>query len=199
VLPNLSLSVFERVFPRTFLLLRESEKARLARELLGAGLVDDLPALPAALAERKWERSRGFAPDLAWLEYYLRLASLAPEIEARGFDGVGGAGEPEWYGARFRFDPGHRLFESDWPLEEVFARPLEAHERSPGTFLIYRTQGRPHVRALGRNEEALLRSLSLGVPLGRVLERPNAPDFDARLFQRWVESGLLRAIDWAPV
>ncbi|MGZ3741874.1 MAG: hypothetical protein ACXVB9_21030 [Bdellovibrionota bacterium] len=197
-LPSLSLAVLERVFPRTFLFLQDAEKARLAREL-EKGKRCEVADFPALLAERKWSRGRGFASDLARLELELRLAGLAPEIESRGFDQVSTAGEPDWYKARFRFDPGHRLLESEWPLEEIFENPGKAHEPSGSdVFLIYRANGKAQFRALGGNERDLIQALRLGVPLGRILERNNGPDFDARTFQMWMESGLLRAIDWAP-
>lgn len=198
-LPDLSLALFERVFPRTLLALEAGGKTRLARELAKTGWAEELSYFPAALAERKWESDRGFAPDLASLEYALRLAGMAPEIEERGFEGVASATEPDWYAARFRFVPGHRLLDSDWPLEEVYARPQDSHERRPGTYLIFRGGGKAQFRGLSGNEEALVRSLALGVPLGQVLERRNGPDFDAFVFHRWIESGFLRAIDWAAV
>lgn len=184
------------MFPRTLLALSSAESAQLARVIAD---VTDFACVPGALARRKWEKGRGFAPDLAELEYQLRLAALAPEAGSHGFERVATASEPDWYGARFRFDPAHRLLESEWPLDEAYERPRELHERRPGTYLIYREAGRPRFRALGWNETALLRPLVLGVPLGRVLEKKNGPDFDAPVFQRWIETGLLRAIDWAAV
>ena len=58
-------------------------------------------------------------------------------------------------------------------------------------------RGKPLFRALGENENSLIRPLSVGVPLGRVLERNNGLGLDAQTFHGWMESGLLRAIDWA--
>ena len=159
----------------------------------------ELRGFPELLNGRKWPAGRGFIPDLALLELELKLASLAPEVQSRGFERVATAAEPEWYAARFRFDPGHRLLDSDWPLHLVFADPKACFEPSPTILLIYRTEGKTQFRPLGHNEAALIRSLELGVPLGKVLERRLGPDFDAMTFHRWMESGLLRAIDWAPV
>jgi hypothetical protein len=196
-LPNLTLAVLERVFPRSFLALQDSEKSRLAKELAAMGSRDHLEKFPEWLGSRKWSEGRGFLPDLARLELCLRQAGVAGEVPSGGFDRVANAGEPEWYGARFRFDPGFRIVESDWPLEVIFADPDALFERSPGIFLVSRVAGKSLFRSLGTNEHDLLRSLSLGVPLGRVLEKNNGPDLDARTLQRWMESGLLRAIDWA--
>lgn len=201
-LPDLSLSLLERSFARTFLALVDGERIAAGRELsriAASGGVADLRRFPALLAEKKWSFGRGFIPDLARLELELKLASLAPELPAQGFERVAAAGEPDWYGARFRFDPGHRLFESDWPLHLAYAEPKREHRPDPCTLLIYRSEGKSQFRPLGRNEEALIRSLALGVPLGKVLERRLGPDFDAMTFHRWMESGLLRAIDWAAV
>jgi hypothetical protein len=199
LLPDLSLSFFERTFPRTCLCLTPAERSKVARELTKLGETRGMWRLPEKLEGRKWENSRGFVADLARLELALRSATIAPEIESRGFELVPAAEEPQWYEAKFRFDPAHRILESDWPLEEVYAHPDSDHARAPGTFLIFRTGGKAHFRALGPNESLLIRSLSLGVTLGKVLERNGGPDFDARTFHRWMESGLLRAIDWAAV
>lgn len=201
-LPNLSLSLLERCFARTFQALREAERTSAARELsriAGSGGVLDLKNFPAYLEERKWPRGRGFIPDLSRLELELKIASLAPDLPTCGFEKVTTATEPEWYSARFRFDPGHRVFESDWPLDQVFANPKCEYEQSPVVLLIHRKDGRTQFRPLGWNEASLLKALQLGVPLGRILERRNGPDFDAMTFHRWMEAGLLRAIDWAPV
>lgn len=201
-LPDLSLSLLERCFARTFTALREGERQTAARELsrlAGSGGLRDLRRFPELLAERKWPGGRGFIPDLARLELELKLATLAPELSTEGFERVTTASEPEWYSARFRFDPGHRLLDSEWPLDEVFANPAGEHRTSPVTLLIFRAEGKAHFRPLGTNEATLIRSLVLGVPLGKVLERKLGPDFDAMTFHRWMESGLLRAIHWAPV
>lgn len=190
--------MLERVFPRTFLLLREAEKERLARELAVTGSRDDLERFPEWLSGRKWEAARGFIPDLARLELFLRLAGVAAEIPPSGFDRVAVAEEPDWYGARFRFDPGFRLLESDWPLDEIYANAsARSTTKRPGVFLVFRANGKPQFRPVGPNEDMLLKALSLGVPLGRVLEKRSGPDLDARTLHGWMESGLLRAIDWA--
>jgi len=138
-------------------------------------------------------------PDLAKLELSLKLAAVAPDVERSGFEGVSTAHEPAWYSARFTFDPAHRILESDWPLGEVFASPLSAHSPKTSTLLIYRSEGKAQFRELDENETLLIQSLALGVPLGRVLEKNRGPDFDAMTFHRWIESGLLRSIMWAPV
>ena len=155
--------------------------------------------LPSQLANRKWSSGRGYVADLARLEYMLRIAGLSPDVERMGFEGVTTASEPEWYAARFRFDPAHRILESDWPLDRIYPYPPGDHSVDPGTFLIYRSEGKALFRRLDENEALLIRSLSLGVPLGRVLERNRGPEFDAMTFHQWIESGLLRAIDWAAV
>ncbi len=198
-LPDLSLAMLEKVFPRTFLCLRESERGKLAKEFARTGTARDLQRFPELLTDSKWGRVRGFLADLAKLEYSLRIATLAPDLERRGFEGVTTASEPEWYQARFRFDPAHKILESDWPLDRIYPYPQGEHVPEPCTFLIYRTEGKATFRRLGQNESLLIRSLDLGVPLGRILERNGGPDFDAFLFHQWIESGLLRAIDWAPV
>ena len=189
--------MLERVFARSFLALRESEKLRLAQELNVTGNREDLEKFPEWLDSRKWGEGRGFLSDLARLELFLRLAGMAAEMRTSGFDRVAGATEPDWYGARFQFDAGFRILESDWPLEAIFADPTTPFERKPTVFLICRSNGKPQFRPLEGNELGLLQPLSLGVPLGRVLEKNNGPDLDARTLHRWMESGLLRAIHWA--
>lgn len=201
-LPDLSLSLLERSFTRTFQAMLEGERVAFARELSRIAArsgVRELRGFPSLLAGRKWPAGRGFIPDLALLELELKLASLAPEMESRGFERVATAGEPDWYSARFRFDPGHRILESEWPLHLAYAEPRASFGPEFTTLLIYRAEGKAQFRALRDNEAVLIRSLQLGVPLGKVLERRQGPDFDAMTFHRWIESGLLRAIDWAPV
>jgi hypothetical protein len=186
--------MFERVFARTLAALHAAKHEEFAH---GQARFEDLSRFPSVLSMKKWESGRGFIPDLASLEYALCLIAQAPEIETRGFERVAEASEPDWYGARFRFDPGHCLLESEWPLLEAFEHPESLRERIPTTYLIYRVGGQAQFRLIGENEEALLRPLSLGIPLGRILERRCGPDFDAPIFSRWIESGLLRAIDWS--
>jgi hypothetical protein len=171
----------------------------VAREFGIGNPQKDLKLFPNFLETRKWPSRFGFLPDLARLEYSLKLAAIAPELAAEGFERVTMASEPEWYAARFRFDSAMQILESDWPLAEVFEQPKSGHDLRPGVFLVFRGQGRAQFRAINANELALIQSLSLGVPLGKVLERAGGPEFDAFLFHRWIESGLLRAIDWAPV
>lgn len=197
--PDLSFSFFERVFPRTYALLSEKERARWARESLHFKQGEDLEYYPLLLQHWKWVNERAFIPDLARAEALLEVAVGAPELEIQGFEGITKASEPEWYLARFRFDPAHALIESDWPLDQICTKPELVYQPAPGYFLVYRTEGKSAIRRLGENEAALIRSLSLGVPLGKILERKSGPDFDALTFQRWIESGFLRAIDWATV
>ncbi len=197
-LPDLSVSLLERAFPRTFLLFGEREKLRIAGEF-SAKEGQALGRFPGYLADKKWPRKKEYIPDLARLEYSLRLAALAPEAERSGFEHVTKASEPEWYAAKFRFDAALKVLESDWPLAEIFEAPRAEHVSRHCLLLVFRTEGKPQVHELGENEALLLRSLMLGVPLGRVLERKLGPDFDAMTFHRWIQTGILRAIDWAPV
>ncbi len=139
-----------------------------------------------------------FLADLALLDWKIWQCYGRSTLPLSGFEGVSAAREPDWFGARFRFDPAHYVMESDWPLEEIVDGKSEV-QRRPGLYLIYRRQEQPTFRRLGLNEARLLEPLSLGVPLGHVLDKPNGPDFDARLFQEWVDSGLLRSIQWAAV
>jgi hypothetical protein len=196
--PDLSLSLLERTFPRTFHFLSDQEKGRLAKEF-GHRLAGELQKFPLFLLAKKWPADRGFIPELAGLEIAMKIAAVAPDIERRGFEGVTTASEPEWYSARFRFDPAHRVVDSGWPLCELLGDAQELPSPRPCTVLIYRSEGKALARELGANEALLIRTLDLGVPLGRVLEKNYGPDFDARTFHRWIESGLLRAIDWSPV
>ncbi len=198
ILPDLSVSLLERAFPRTFQRLGAKEAQRLARDFHFME-ARRLSRFPEFLSTKKWPFELAFLPDLAKLEYAMKLAGLAPDVERKGFEGVTSATEPEWYSARFRFDPAHRILDSDWPLAEIFEEPLASYTPHPSTVLIYRAEGRAMVRELDDNEALLIRSLTLGVPLGRVLERSRGPEFDAMTFQQWIQSGLLRAIDWAPV
>lgn len=187
-----------RVFPRTFASLGEDAR-KLVRDFsrkFPASLTGQVAGLfPFFLAGRKWP-GKGFLPDLAALEWALRLAEHAPELPSLGFDRVVTATEPQWFSAQFRFDPAHAVMISDWPLDAIVADPAGEHERHPGKYLIFRREGRAQVRVLDENEANLLEALSLGVPLGVILDRPGGPEFDAFLFHEWIESGLLRAIHW---
>lgn len=198
VFPDITPPTLERIFPRTYLAFQESERAQVGKEF-AAGRSHEPHRFPAYLAQRKWAAGRGFVPDLARLEYALGLAVMAPEIEPLGFEGVSTASEPEWYQARFRFDPAHQLIDSEWPLTEIYGAPAADYSRCSSTILVYRSEGKASFRGVGGNEALLLRALQLGVPLGRVLERKHGPDFDAMTFHKWIETGLLRAILWAPV
>src|ERR1700756_3773334 len=101
-LPNISHALLERVFPRTLLALAAAGENGFAQDLARP---EELARFPEGLLKRKWSSGRGFIPDLAALEYTLRITAMAPEIESRGFERVSFATEPDWYGARFRFDP----------------------------------------------------------------------------------------------
>jgi len=195
------LAELESVFPRTFLAFTESDKKSLVGEFarkfptsLDTKQICGL--FPFFLSSKKWA-DRGFVPDLAALEWSLRLAKAAPEIPESGFENVITASEPQWFSAQFRFDPAHAVMVSDWPLDEVCAHPQNEHQRSPGKFLIYRTRGESQVRRIETNEANLIEALSLGVPLGVILDRPGGPEFDAFLFHEWIQSGLLREIRWS--
>lgn len=191
----------EAIFPRTLSCFDELERSRLLRDFsrkfpstVESTQIGGL--FPFFLANKKWPSARGFVPDLAALEWALRLAEQAPEIPTQGFERVTTATEPQWFSAQFRFDPAHAVMVSDWPLDQVVNNPIQEHERSPGKYLIYRHEGRAQVRCLDCNEARLLEALSLGVPLGVILEKPNGPEFDAYLFHEWMQSGLLRVIHW---
>jgi hypothetical protein len=190
----------EEIYSRSLACVGSSEGKRLIVDFhrkfpggsaAGAGL------FPFFLANRKWPAVRGFLPDLAALEWSLRLAERAPELPLQGLERVVSASEPQWFTAQFRFDPAHAVMVSDWPLDEVFEHPTAAHTRRPGKYLIYRMQGKARVRGIDENEGRLLEALALGVPLGIILERPGGPEFDAFLFHEWMQSGLLREIHWA--
>lgn len=192
----------EAVFFRSLSCLEDAEKNRLLRDFsrkfpasLGSTQIAGL--FPFFLANKKWPSSLGFLPDLAALEWALRLAEQAPELPFQGFERVTTATEPQWFQAQFRFDPAHAVMVSDWPLDQVIIEPNRAHGRSPGKYLIYRHEGKSQVRCLDGNEAKLLEALSLGVPLGVILESPGGPEFDAFLFHEWMQSGLLRSIQWA--
>lgn len=199
---NATATELESIFSRSLSCLEETDRRRLLgdfRKKFPASLsVASVAGLfPFFLANRKWPASQGFVPELAALEWSLRLAEQAPEMATQGFERVTTATEPQWFSAQFRFDPAHAVMTSDWPLDEIFADPCRFHERRPGKYLIFRAEGRPQVRSLDENEARLLEALSLGVPLGVILERPNGPEFDAFLFHEWIQSGLLRSIHWA--
>lgn len=196
---EMNLEGLEAVFPRTLSCLGEGEKKRLLSEFSrkfsdGAQLA---ALFPFFLKEKKWPGSSGFIPDLAALEWALRLAEKAPSVSGRGFDRVVMASEPEWFSAQFRFDPAHAVLISDWPMDEIFLNPLDLYGRRPGKYLVYRQAGKGKVRALDDNEARLIEALSLGIPLGVILDKPGGPEFDAFLFHDWIETGLLSAIHWA--
>ena len=194
------LTALEKIFSRTFQALEPAEKKSILGEFsrkfpssLEASQIAGL--FPFFLSGKKWPE-RGFVPDLAALEWALRLAEGAPELPPVGFERVITATEPQWFSAQFRFDPAHAVMVSDWPLDEIALNPSAAHERKPGKYLIYRNGG-PQVRSLDENEARLLEALALGVPLGVILDSPGGPEFDAFLFQEWIQSGLLREIRWS--
>ena len=191
----------EAIFFRSLAGLEETEKSRILRDFsrkfpssIGTNQIAGL--FPFFLASKKWPGTKGFLPDLAALEWALRLAEQAPELPSQGFERVTSATEPQWFMAQFRFDPAHAVMISDWPLDEVILEPNREYERRPGKYLIYRKDGKSQVRCLDGNEARLLEALSLGVPLGVILEKPGGPEFDAFLFHEWMDSGLLRAIHW---
>ncbi len=190
------------IFPRSLTCLDAPERQRLlmdfSRTFPASQNNEQIAGLfPFFLANKKWSGGQGFLPDLAALEWALRLAEQAPELPLQGFERVITATEPQWFKAQFRFDPSHAVMISDWPLDQIFLEPKNTYERSPGKYLIFRKEGRAQVRALDENEARLLEALALGVPLGVILDRPGGPEFDAFLFQEWMQSGLLREIQWA--
>jgi hypothetical protein len=192
----------ESVFPRTFLCLGEAESRRVLADFLkkfpaslGSSQIAGL--FPFFLANRKWSGESGYVPDLAALEWSLRLADQAPRLPPQGFERVTTASEPQWFSAQFRFDPAHAVMVSDWPLDEIYRSAGGPHSRRPGKYLIFRSHGRPGVRSLDENEARLIEALSLGVPLGVILDRPGGPEFDAFLFHEWIQSGLLTSIHWS--
>lgn len=189
----------ESLFPRCFQVWSEAEKSRVTAQFFRrypkSGL-DAAALFPFFLANQKWSSGQGFLPDLGALEWAMRLASQAPDIPCSGFERVVSASEPEWFQARFRFDPAHAVMQSDWPLDEIFQDPIASYQRRPGKFLIFRNSGQATFRAIDSNEALLIESLSLGVPLGVILDRPKGPDFDSFLFHDWIQSGFLREITW---
>jgi hypothetical protein len=194
-------NLLAEIFPRTFQSLTENERRAFLGEFsrkfpstLEATQIAGL--FPFFLSGKKWP-DRGFIPDLAALEWALRLAEGAPKLPTQGFERVITATEPQWFSAQFRFDPAHAVMVSDWPLDEVASNPDASHERRPGKYLIYRSEtAGPQVRHIDENEARLLEALTLGVPLGVILDRPGGPEFDAFLFHEWIQSGLLREIRW---
>lgn len=196
---DMNLEGLDAVFPRTLSCLGEGEKKRLltefARKFSGGSQLAAL--FPFFLKEKKWPGASGFIPDLAALEWALRLAEKAPSVPTRGFERVVMASEPEWFAAQFRFDPAHAVLISDWPMHEIFLDPSSIPDRRPGKYLVYRQAGEGKVRALDENEARLIEALSLGIPLGVILDRPGGPEFDAFLFHDWIETGLLSSIHWA--
>jgi hypothetical protein len=187
----------EEVFPRSFSCLSEEEGRRLRAEFLRKFALGMPGLFPFFLKSKKWPGSSGFLPDLAALEWALRLAERSPPVEPRGFERVTVASESEWFSARFRFDPAHAVMVSDWPINEIFHEPRSRCERRPGKYLVYRPEGKGSVKLLDENESRLLEALSLGLPLGEILDRPGGPEFDAFLFHDWIQSGLLAVIQWA--
>jgi hypothetical protein len=190
------------VFAKTLVALEYSLRKKLLMEfferfpssLMGN---DRAKYFPFFLSEKKWPQNLGFLPDLSALEWALHLAQLAPEFPTKGFERVVTASEPEWFSARFQFDPAHAVMHSDWPLDDIWLNPQGLHVRSPGKFLLFRHQEKPCVRRMDKNEARLIEALNLGVPLGVILEKPGGPEFDAFLFHEWIQSGLLREIHWA--
>jgi len=195
-LTEISPPLLERTFPHTFHFLEERERERIVQEFSQKKPPGKLRHFPFFLTQKKWPTELGFIPELASFELALELAAAVPDVARQGFDGVNNASEPQWYSARFRFDPAHQVFEADWPLEEILAEGVSARKPRSSTILIYRSQGKVSYRGLNRNEAQLIRALNLGVPLGQILERNRGPEFDAMTFHHWIESGLLHAIDW---
>jgi hypothetical protein len=191
------------VYPMTLSLLGEAPARRLVQEFYRwrktAARATLARQFPHFVASKKWAGERAFVPTLAEAEWLIYDVQQDAELPVHGLDKIPLASDAEWDGARFFFDPGHRVLDSDWHLGEIFQNLGGSHERCPGRFLIYRHQGRPKVRPLKANEAELIEALDLGVSLGVIQDRPNGPDLDSFLFHKWIESGFLRAIHWPAV
>jgi len=200
---NAPLDALWDVYPMTLSCLGEAPAARLVSEFYQwrktAARATLARQFPEYLSTRKWGGERAYLATLAEAEWMIFEIQGEPELPVHGLDKIPLATDADWDGARFFFDPGHRVIESDWNLGEIFQNLNGAHERRPGRFLIYRHQGRPKVRPLKDSEAELITALDLGVSLGTIQDRPNGPDLDSFLFHKWIESGFLRAIHWPAV
>jgi hypothetical protein len=191
------------VYPMTLSCLGDAPAGRLVQDFYRwrktAARATLARQFPLFLATKKWAGEHAFLPTLAEAEWMIFDIKQDAELPVHGLEKIPLAGDEDWAGARFFFDPGHRVLESDWNLSEIFQDLSGIHERRPGRFLIYRHQGRPKVRPLKANEAELIEALDLGVSLGTIQDRPNGPDLDSFLFHKWIESGFLRAIHWPAV
>jgi hypothetical protein len=200
--PPAPLEALWEVYPMTLSRLKDAEALHLVQDFYrwrrAQGTRGTLARqFPLFIADRKWPAADGFLPILAEAEWHIWNIQQEPEVPNSGFERVKTATDEDWAGARFQFDPGHRLLDSDWCLNEIMRNLDGEHERRPGKYLIFRSKGRPKLKPLKQNEAELIEALDLGVPLGVIQERANGPDFDAFLFHNWIDTGFLRAIHWS--
>jgi hypothetical protein len=198
------LEALSAVYPMTLSRLEPAAAERLVREYYRwrktAARLTVARQFPDFMAEKKWSGANAFLPTLCLAEWHIYEVQREAELPVHGLDRIPLATEYDWDHARFFFDPGHRVIESDWNLSEIFQDLSGVHARHPGgRYLIYRHKGEPKVRPLKASEAELIEALGLGVSLGTIQDRPNGPDLDSFLFHKWIESGFLRAITWPPV
>ena len=145
------------------------------------------------LARFEWLVARAFhAYDGAALEQ-TALQTLAPE---------------DWEHIRLIFQPSVRIFESEWPVLELWEARQQAAPASgevkklsePERVLISRAQKRIRTERLGQVQYRLLQGLAAGQSLGEVCEELG--DFDDATslqswFSAWIQDGLLARLELA--
>ena len=187
-------------FSQTFHFLPEKKKDLFVKEFLKkypstSHKMDDFSApFPDFLAGKKWPKELSFLPDLAKLEWAMTAASYGRVIPVEGLDRIPVATEAEWMESRFVFDPGLFLFVSEWPLAELF----EGQQGKKGEhfFAVYRKKEEAVFREMKKNEFELITALHLGLSLGAVLDGQRELVLAPAVFDGWIQSGLLWAIQW---
>ncbi|RZA01043.1 MAG: hypothetical protein EOP11_17690, partial [Proteobacteria bacterium] len=175
--PNAPLDALWSVYPMTLSRLAPGGAERLVREYYRwrktAARATLSRQFPEFMAAKKWGGENAFLATLCLAEWHIHEVKQEPELPVHGLERIPLANDFDWDHARFFFDPGHRVMESDWNLSEIFQDLGGSHSRSPGKFLVYRHKGTPKVRPLKPSEAELIEALSLGVSLGTIQDRPN--------------------------
>ena len=149
---------------------------------------------PAFLGERKLSPEKSFLPDLAKLEWALVRAFYADKSEHQDFSGLETAIAEDWLEARFYFDPALQLFESDWPITEIYETAQAPTKKVPQKFIVYREEGEAVYRECSAEEFLFLAALHSGLTVGEVLRHHNLQKINSENFSTWISSGLLQGI-----
>lgn len=189
----------EHDFPKTFSLLKESEKKSYVREY--AQKYSEAPTaaefsqnFATYLSTKKCNSH--FLVDLCDLEWRLEKSIYYPSVPMADFNALTSWSEEQWLKAKFYFDSATEIFTSEWPLDLVYENPKLQYTREPKgySFCVYRDfSGVAHFYRLSKEEKDALEPLLLGEALGSVLDRGASFSW----MEDWASSGLLRRIESA--